>query len=105
MVTVVPPLVGPLAGEMEPTVGAGDGSYEYVHAQVADCVSAFVTTTALAALGACGPVVQLIEVAVTVTPPSAVPPIVADAPDWKSVPVMGTAVPPADAPFAGEMLV
>ena len=54
------------------------------------------------ALGACGPVVPLMAVLVTVTPLSATPPIVALAPGWKSVPVMVTAVPPADGPFAGE---
>src|SRR2546427_9453685 len=44
-------------------------------------------------------------VGVIVTPPSPIPPIVAFAPGWKSVPVPVTAVPPADGPFAGEMLV
>ena len=72
---------------------------------VLDCVSGFVTTTELVAFGACGPVVPLIAVLVTVAPLSATPPSVAFAPGWKSVPVIVTAVPPADGPFAGEMLV
>ena len=71
--------------------------------QVPDWVSGFVTTTEFVVLGACGPVVPLMEVAVTVTPVRATPPIVALAPNWKSVPVIVSAVPPADGPFAGEM--
>ena len=46
------------------------------------------------------------EVASTkVTPVAAVPPKVTVAPDWKSVPVMVTAVPPASGPPMGSTLV
>ena len=72
---------------------------------VPDCVSGFATTTVFVAFGACGAVVPVIAVAVTDWVLSATPPMVALAPAWKSVPVMVTAVPPAEGPFTGEMLV
>src|SRR5438874_11024161 len=64
------------------------------------------TTTAAPLPGACVPVVPVsVESPVTVTPLSAVPPMVAVAPGWKAEPVMITAVPPDDGPFAGAIAV
>src|SRR5438552_5398890 len=75
-----------------------------MHAHVADCESGLITTTALPVLGACAPVVPVRVVsAVTVTPLSATPPMVAVAPAWNAVPVMVTWVPPEDRPFTGSM--
>src|SRR5256712_6111162 len=105
MVTAMPPAEGPFAGEMLETVGAGEGSYVYVHAHVPDSWSGFVTTTAFPAPGAWAPVVPVRIVSpVTVTPLSATPPIAAVAPVW-NVPVIVTRVPPDDWPFSGVMLV
>ena len=116
IVTTVPPAEGPLAGEIAVTVGAAAGSYVYVHAQVADCESGLNTSTAFPLPGACAPVVPLRVVGpVTLTPVSGTPPIVAVAPDWKSVPnftvaldvksvpLIVTGVPPDEGPFAGTI--
>ena len=52
---------------------------------------------------ACGLVVPLMVVLVTVTPVKATPPTVAVAPIWKSEPPMVTAAPPVVGPLVGEM--
>ena len=64
-------------------------------------MSGFVTTTLTTPAG-CAPVVPLMVVLVTVTPVSATPPTVADAPAWKLVPLIVTVVPPVVGPLVGE---
>jgi hypothetical protein len=102
MVTAVAPLMVPLLGEIEVTVGAGF-AVEYVKAlvSVALCISVFVTTT-LTAPAAWAGVVAVIEVLLTiVTPVAAVPPTLTVAPARKPVPVTVTAVPPLMFPELG----
>src|SRR3989442_1224295 len=83
----------------------GTTRYSYVHAQVPDCVSGLVTTT-LTVPTACVPVVPVRVVSLsTLAALRVTPPIVAVAPAWKAVPVIVTRVPPAEGPFAGEIVV
>jgi hypothetical protein len=58
----------------------------------------------LTAPAACAAVVAVIDVLLpTTTPVAAVPPRVTVAPDWKPVPVIVTAVPPAVDPELGAI--
>jgi hypothetical protein len=61
-------------------------------------------TTTLTAPAVCAAVVAVIDLLLTTTTPvAAVPPKVTVAPDWKPVPVMVTAVPPAVGPELGAI--
>src|SRR3989442_8354883 len=81
---------------------SGTTRYSYVHVQVPDWVSGFVTAT-LTTPAACAPVAPVMVVLVTVMPVRATPPTVAIAPAWKSVPLTVTVVPPLLGPLVGEM--
>jgi len=102
-VTEVPPAVAPLFGVTEATVGAG-ATYVKQPEQVPLCVSAFVTIT-FTAPAACGVVVPVIVVALTVATVSAEPPKDTVAPAWKPVPLTVTDVPPAALPLVGATAV
>jgi len=103
MVTGVPPAVGPLAGTMPDTVGGA--MYVNSSANVPDCVSGLVTTTATSPAAWAGVVTVIVVGSTTFTPVPAVPPKVTVAPGTNPVPVMVTTVPPAVDPLSGEISV
>jgi len=97
-VTDVPPALGPLDGATDVTVGPATYVKQPPHVPV--CVSGFVTTT-FTLPAACAVVVPAMVVGVIVETVNADPPNETVAPDWKSVPVIVTAVPPSAGPLVG----
>jgi hypothetical protein len=106
IVTVVPPGVGPAAGDTLPTVGAGaEAVYVKLAASVALCASAFVTVTFTVPAACAGVVAVIVVLLSTVTLPAGLPPTLTVAPAAKFAPEMVTAVPPLVGPEGGAMLV
>ena len=98
MVTVVPPVVGPLVGVNEVTAGAATKAKSWLDAPEPPTV----VTEMAAVAAACGLVVALMVVAlVTVKPGAVVAPKLTDEAPMKPVPVMVTVVPPVVGPRVG----
>jgi hypothetical protein len=100
MVTDVPPALGPLFGVTDVTVGGGGATYVKQTTHVPLWVSGFVTI-AVTAPAACGVVVPVMLVALTVDTVNAAPPIETVAPLWKPAPAIVTPVPPRVVPLVG----
>ncbi|HEY8824105.1 MAG TPA: hypothetical protein VIP07_04390 [Candidatus Limnocylindria bacterium] len=100
MVTEVPPALGPLFGVTDVTVGGGGATYVKQTTHVPIWVSGLVTIS-VTAPAACGLVVPVMLVALTVETVTAAPPREAVAPLWKPVPAIVTAVPPMLVPLVG----
>jgi hypothetical protein len=105
-VTLVPPRLPPVAGEMFEIVGAGRGVYVNAFAAMPVCVSGFATAIATAPVAAPAGVVAVMLVALaTETPVAVTPPMVTVAPATKPVPVIVMLVPPPTLPEVGAALV
>jgi hypothetical protein len=104
IVTLVPPLVGPVVGETLKIVGAGAVSYVKPLLKVALCPSGFVTVTSRSLAERAGVTAVIVVAFTTLTPVAATPPKVTVAPLTTFVPVMVTEVPPVVGPSSGETL-
>jgi hypothetical protein len=103
IVTVLPPNVEPLFGEIDVNVGNATEPYVYALRPVAAPVSAFVIRTFTAPVLPAG-VVAVIDVAeLTTTLVAKTPSIFTVAPLTKPVPVIVTEVPPVVNPVLGEI--
>ena len=104
IVTAVPPLVVPVLGVIDDTVGAGFPPVGAVYVnpplKVPLLLSGFVIVTSTGPAGWAG-VVAVIVVLVTVTSVGAAPPSVTVAPDANPVPAMVTVLPPLVVPEVG----
>jgi hypothetical protein len=106
MVTVVPPVAGPLVGETAVTVGGfAPATYVNWSAAVAELVPPVVATVTWATPEPAGEVAVSEVAEATVTPVAAVDPKWTVAPAAKFVPVTLTVVPPAAGPLLGETAV
>jgi len=107
MVTAVPPLVVPVLGVIEITVGAGFGGggpvKVYPLFSVPLLASVLVTTTLAAPPACAGVVAAIVVLFTTVTAAAKVPPSFTAAPTRNPVPRMVTAVPPLMVPLLGEI--
>jgi hypothetical protein len=105
IVTLVPPVVDPLAGVRLVTVGAGTWNVNWSAVPGADAPPAVVTMTSTAA-AACAGVVTVIDVAeITVTDVPGTPPNATPVAPVKFVPVIVSLVPPAVDPLEGLIAV
>jgi hypothetical protein len=102
IVTAVPPVIGPLAGEMLVTVGTG--TYVNVSSATIALVPAGVVTLISTVPVPSGEVAVKRVAELYLTLAALVPNLTVDA-LVNPVPVIVTVVPPATGPFAGEMLV
>jgi hypothetical protein len=104
IVTVVPPVDGPLPGDTDPTVGKGVPKRK-PPASVPVPLSVFVTVTFPVLCAHAGVVAVIVVAFTTVMLVAAAQPIVTVAPARKSVPLIVTGVPPEGEPLSGVMLV
>src|SRR5581483_4488647 len=104
IVSAVPPVVEPVAGDTWVIVGAGA---TWVNAVVAVALwpSRLVTVTFTAPAAWAGVVAVIVVLLTTLTLVAAVPPTLTVAPVAKPVPVIVSAVPPVVEPVAGDTLV
>ena len=104
MVTVVPPLPPPVAGETAVTVGAAV-KVKLSAEDVAEVPSALVTVTSTAAADSAGVVATIwLAVSLIIDAAAVLPKLTAVAPA-RSAPVIVTVVPPPRGPVAGDTLV
>jgi hypothetical protein len=98
----VPPVVGPLFGDTDVTVGGGT---TYVKSDAPVPVPPGVVTCTSTAPAACAGVTALIEVALVTVNRAAVPPNETAVAPVNCLPVMVTLVPPAVDPLSGDTAV
>lgn len=102
IVTVVPPVAGPVIGDIVEIDGGGSGTLTYVKAEALVAVWPWLVTLTATAPAAWAGVVALMLVALlTVTAVAAVPPTETVEPAKKLVPLMVMRVPPVLGPLVG----